>query len=147
MAQEQVKLHPLRRQWTYLRQVVMNPRCPEYDPNLEVEGLLDFHYFCEWVEHDIGPRPPAPGNKLVRRDYYKGVVPGNIQWGTQRTISSNGLQFPKYSYGHKRKNMQDWARELDISYWSLMRRLRKGYKIKDIVKYCRQQGLVYGSSR
>lgn len=138
-----IRTHPLARKWTYIRQIVNNPNCPEYDPDLEVEGLDDFHYFAEWVEADIGPRPDKPCDILVRRDRNRGYVPGNIQWGTGLEKSYSSDQHPKITYKRKSKFIVDWARELDISYHVLYRRFNQGWAIPKIIKYAREHGYNY----
>ena len=135
--------HPLARKWTYLRQMVNNPNCPEYDPDLEVEGIEDFKYFAEWVEADIGPRPDKPGDILIRLDRSKGYVPGNIKWGTGLDKSYSSHQHPKITYKRKTKFIVDWARELDISYHVFYRRFNQGWTIPKIIKYAREHGYNY----
>jgi hypothetical protein len=135
--------HSLGRKWTYLRQVVNNPNCPEYDPNLEVEGIEDFKYFAEWVEADIGSRPDKPNDILVRRNRKKGYVPGNIMWADARAKSYTVDQHPKITYKRKTRFIKDWARELDISYHVLYRRFNQGWTIPKIIKYAREHGYNY----
>jgi len=135
--------HSLGRKWTYLRQVVNNPNCPEYDPNLEVEGIEDFKYFAEWVEADIGARPDKPNDILVRRNRKKGYVPGNIMWADARAKSYTVDQHPKITYKRKTRFIKDWARELDISYHVLYRRFNQGWTMPKIIKYAREHGYNY----
>lgn len=135
--------HPLGRKWTYLRQVVNNPNCPNYDPDLEVEGIEDFKYFAEWVEADIGARPDKPGDILVRRNRQKGYVPGNIMWADARAKSYTVDQHPKITYKRKTKFIKDWARELDISYHVLYRRFNQGWTMPKIIKYAQEHGYNY----
>ena len=126
-------LHPLFRRWTHIRQSCLNPNYPDYKDFLTADGLDDFAYFAEWIEHSIG-LPPTPQHKLNRIDQTKGWIMGNVRWTDAKGVGRN-LQ------GHniwvelqgEQVCLMDIADRYNIKYGTVASRHKRGWTPEEII--------------
>lgn len=125
--------NPLWRSWLRIRQQIMNPNHPNYDPDRPVEGLDDFEYFASWVEDEIGYKP-TDQHKFCIVDRDLGWVPGNVRYDLPRDISirSIGRYFVKYR--NKVRPVREISDLTGIKYATLVSRIRAGWPDKEVVK-------------
>lgn len=129
--------HPLYRRWTWMRQAVYNPRCPDYPKNgaigIEIDPKFDnFWDFVDLVEHKLGPCP-GPDWQLGRKNIHGNWTIRNLQWSTHEQVGARLDNAINISYKGTKKNIKAWSRELNINYHTLFERYKRGWSAKDIL--------------
>lgn len=137
--------HPLWRKWTYIRQVINNPNCPCYNPDLECEGLNNFTEFQQFVRDEIGrAQPDRP--ILHRKNGDLGWIPGNITWGTQTEVAKTSGYSHRIRYRRREYTAREFCRLLGINPMNFLRRLRLGQSIESITGL-KNVGIEYGNQK
>jgi hypothetical protein len=129
--------HPLFGRWSRIQQTCANPNHPEYF-RYGARGIenhfANFREFKNYIENKLGTKPPG-FYVLGRIDKSGHFAPGNLQW---ETATERGRNSPRQNviaqYGHRKRSLAEWAELLQIPYWTLRRRYRDGYKIREIIK-------------
>lgn len=70
---------------------------------------------------DMGPCPP--GGSLDRIDNERGYEPSNCRWASQRQQCNNQRRNVRITYDGRTETLADWAREMDLPYATLHRRI------------------------
>jgi hypothetical protein len=96
------------------------------------DGKYDYEDFLNWVMKKLGPKPD--GTVLGRKDKTGNFEPGNLHWETplRRGRNSPGQNI-RATYRRKTQSLAQWAEDLNISYYTLRRRYKEGWTIKEIV--------------
>ena len=75
---------------------------------------------------DMGPAP-THGHSIERRDTNGNYEPGNCSWATPVEQANNRRNTIMLEWNGRCQSMADWARELEINYYTLKQRLRNGW--------------------
>lgn len=89
---------------------------------------LDFHNFL----NDMGARPK--NTTLERLNNDGNYEPGNCVWATRLQQNNNRRNNVLITIDGITKPISVWARENDISYYSIIQRLRRGWSGRDLLK-------------
>jgi hypothetical protein len=123
--------HPLWRKWTWIRQVINNPSCPQYQPDMTCVGLDDFTQFANFVEREIGPsRPDRPILNRLNKEH--GWIPGNISWANQTEVAKSSDYTYKITYKKKTYCAFEFAALIGQDPTCVYRKLRRGRSIQEI---------------
>lgn len=110
--------------WQQMRKRCENPKAQFYKHyggrGIKVcERWLTFENFLA----DMGPRP-SPDHSIDRYPDMDGnYEPGNCRWATDLEQANNRRVTPMVEYQGRTQSIADWARELNVKYWSLRNRL------------------------
>ena len=80
---------------------------------------------------DMGERPV--GTSLDRIDNNKGYSPSNCRWVPQKEQMRNRRTNVFIEYNGKRQTVQDWSKELGISFTTLRTRMLAGWPVERIL--------------
>lgn len=132
-----MKDSPFFKRWTWMRHITRNPNHPEYHRYGGRGVELHFHdlwHLEEYVNTKLGAQP-TPDHQLCRINKQGHFAPKNLQWQLPVERSNGGTQQNiKAKYKNRSQTLANWARELDLPYWTLRRRIAEGMTIKEIVK-------------
>lgn len=126
-------------QWRWMIAVTYNPNHPNYYKYGGAGVQCHWHkgeyrLFERWLLDTLGHRP-SQKHLLGRKDKFGDFAPGNLHWELPVERGRNNPKQNVYAtYNRKKKSLAEWAEELGIPYYSLRRRIAKGYTIKDIVE-------------
>jgi hypothetical protein len=100
--------------------------------NMYWDGKHDYEDFYNWIIKKLGPKPE--GTVLGRKDKQGNFEPGNLQWETPLSRGRNSPgQNIRATYRRKTQSLAQWSEDLDIPYYTLRRRYKEGWTIKEIV--------------
>lgn len=94
------------------------------------EDWEDFEHFFAWAISN----GYKEGLTIDRIDNNRGYEPGNCRWTTQLHQNNNTRRTRKVTYKGKTQSLADWARELNLNYYTLRSRRRLGWDIKAILE-------------
>ena len=80
---------------------------------------------------DMGERPQ--GMTLDRIDNDKGYSKSNCRWATQESQSNNKRTCIYLTYQGKTQTIAQWARELKLPHYVILRRYHRGLRTKQIL--------------
>ena len=131
--------NPYYRSWRWMKTVCSNDHNPSYRNygargiTMYWDGKHDYEDFLNWIMKKLGPKPE--GMVLGRKDKTGNFEPGNLHWETpQRRGRNNPIQNVKATYRRKTQSLAQWADDLDIPYYTLRRKYKEGWTIKEIVR-------------
>jgi hypothetical protein len=107
-----------------------NPRSQHFDRygGRGIRVCSRWSSFWKYVE-DMGERP-SNRHSLERIDNDANYEPGNCRWATQAEQMLNTCQTKKLVFMGREKPLIVWAREVGINYWTLIRRLQRGWSVE-----------------
>lgn len=111
------------RAWCKMKERCANPNTAGY----HLWGGRGIAVCGRWVSSfqaflsDMGPCPP--GNSLDRIDNERGYEPDNCRWASHRQQCNNQRRNVTITHVGRTQTIAEWARELDISYATLHRRI------------------------
>jgi len=118
--------------WESMKQRCLNPKCKSY-PNYGKRGIL----ICErWINSfqnffdDLGTKP-SKNHSLERLDVNGNYTPENCIWGTKFQQDRNRRSNVIINYNGESKVLLDWARQFNIPYQTISRRLKNGMSVED----------------
>lgn len=94
------------------------------------EWKNDFMSFYEWAETN----GYTDELSLERKDVNKGYSPQNCCWISLKDQANNKRRTVYITYNNEKKPMSVWAKELNISYWTLRSRKSYGWTDKEIIE-------------
>jgi hypothetical protein len=77
---------------------------------------------------EVGPRPA--GLVLVYRNTSRGLVKGNIFWGTRRDLSNH----LRITLDGRTLTIREWAKETGLSKWTLISRLKAKWSVRQALE-------------
>jgi len=92
------------------------------------EWLNSFECFLS----DMGNKPI--GSSIDRIDNDGDYSPLNCRWGYPASQRKNATRTRYIEYIGKKQVISDWAKELNIPYYTLIRRLNDGISISEVVQ-------------
>lgn len=130
--QSGTKLHYI---WIEMRRRCRNPKHPKFHlyggRGIKVcEEWQSFESFYEW---SLGAGY-VEGLTVDRIDNNGNYEPENCRWVTQLTQNNNTRRTRKFTYKGKTQSLADWARELNLNYYTLRSRSRIGWDINRIIE-------------
>ncbi len=129
-------LHPLYKCWSHMIDRCHNPgnkSFPDYGARgisicprwLTGEGeLTGFECFAL----DMGEK--EPGLTIERLDVNVGYQPSNCIWASRVVQGRNRRVVKLIEFGGETRSIPEWAAHLGIAYFTLMRRLQKGWAVE-----------------
>jgi hypothetical protein len=96
---------------------------------VEDERWLEFVNFYE----DMGERPK--GMTLDRKDNNKGYCKENCRWAINEDQENNRRNNHLLTFNGKTQSMAKWARELGMTYSTIMSRVRKNWPLDKVFKH------------
>lgn len=125
--------HPLYKIWCSIKTRCNNPNFQHYNRyggrgiKMCPEWENDFPRFAT----DIGDRP-SKKHTIERIDNNKGYYPENCRWATKEEQSNNTKRNRYYTDKNGiTKSMSQWAKDSDISFWTIRSRLDNGLTIDE----------------
>jgi len=86
---------------------------------------------CEWESFEDFYIDMGAGYKdsltIERIDNDGSYCKKNCRWATRREQANNSRHNNNITYNGKTQSVAEWARELDVNYWTLIRRIYRGW--------------------
>lgn len=99
------------------------------------EWLIGFDNFAEWALSN----GYTENLTLDRKDNDKGYSPDNCQWVTNKENCNNTRRNLNIEYMGETKTLAEWCRELNLNYYTVQKRLKKGWSVERAFKEKSQQ--------
>jgi hypothetical protein len=115
----------------------MKARCSQVDKkNYKDYGGRGIKVCDRWKDSfenflaDMGEKPTSK-HSLDRINNNGNYEPSNCRWATRTQQNNNSRRNKRVLYNGKIQSLADWARELNLSYYVLYKRLKRGWSIKE----------------
>ncbi|WP_339260903.1 hypothetical protein [Lysinibacillus sp. FSL K6-3209] len=133
--------------WVEMRQRCRNVKSKKYKHyggrGIQVcNEWQKFENFFKW-SHSNGYKE---GLSLDRIDVNGNYEPTNCRWATQLVQVNNTRKTPMYYYKGKEQSLADWARELNLNYYTLRSRARIGWTPKAMFE-TPMEGKMFGRDK
>ena len=128
--------HPLYKRWSHILDRCLNPKNGDYKNygarGIKVcdrwltgeDGITGFACFVA----DMGECPP--GHTVERCDNHSHYTPENCRWATRTVQSRNRRSLRQLDWHGRTQPASVWAEEMGIPYFTLMRRLDRGWPVE-----------------
>lgn len=109
-----------------------NPKNKDYK-NYGGRGITVCKRWLQYANFlvDMGRRPPKM--TLERRNNNKGYIPSNCYWATREEQTRNRRSTVRLVYQGVTKTLREWAMTLDIDYYTLWIRLKRGWTVDQVL--------------
>lgn len=117
--------------WKGIKQRCLNPNCPAYKSyggrgiTMYQEWQNDFMSFYDWAINN----GYNDNLSIDRIDNNKGYSPNNCRWANSKIQNNNKRNNIKIIVNNETKTLVDLSKELQINYFTLYQRHRKGQNI------------------
>ena len=128
--------HPLYSTWCSIKTRCNNPNFRYYYRygGRGIKICTEWENSFEQFIKDMGERP-SKKHTIERIDNDKGYSPDNCRWATKQEQCNNTRRNRFYTDKNGiTKSMTAWAKESDISLWTIRSRLDSGMSIDDALK-------------
>lgn len=135
MKQKPVTKHPLWNKWRYMQQCLSDWDIPDAY-RAKKRGLQcdwsNFRDFADDVEAKLGL--PKRGEELVRKNFLKGWHLNNLTYAKPKIKGSRLTHAYRLKYKGKTYCAKHLAAKTGKCYWTVLRRIRNGWSVKDAVE-------------
>lgn len=133
-----VKLHPLYRRWSFMRQVCNNPRHVDYK-SYGAKGVkvgkefAEFWNFVDIIEKKLGPPPFGSLSKLARKDQDGDYTIKNLCWDQAAGVGRRHKRSYKLKYKGKTRPLREWSAETGINFATMASRVERGWTPQQVL--------------
>ena len=127
-----VRLHPMYRRWSFMRQVCSNPRHHDYKSygakGIKVgEEFAEFWDFVDIIEKKLGPPPNGRLSKLARRDQDGDYTIKNLCWDGAAGVGRRHKRTYMLKFKGRTRPLRDWSEETGINFATMASRVERGW--------------------
>lgn len=121
--------------WLNMKQRCYNPKSTQYK-DWGGRGVImcddwknDFMTFYDWAMSNGYKK----GLTIDRIDVNGNYEPNNCRWVTPKEQANNRRNTPYITYQGKKQSLKQWSEELNVNYYTMRKRYKKGWKTKEIL--------------